>query len=129
MLNNPHEDMPTRLTLEAIQRFNDATNQHDVDAMMAAMTEDCVFENTYPPPDGERYEGYVAVRAFWERFFSSSPHAVFEAEEIFACAERCVVCWVYRWVEADGKAGHIRGVDIFRVRDGKVSEKLAYVKG
>jgi len=129
MLDNPHEARLTRLTLEAIQRFNDATNQHDVDAMMAAMTEDCVFENTYPPPEGERYEGHAAVRAFWERFFSSSPQAVFEAEETFACGERCVVRWLYRWVEADGKAGHIRGVDIFRVRDGKVSEKLAYVKG
>ncbi|MBS1243923.1 MAG: hypothetical protein H6R41_460, partial [Deltaproteobacteria bacterium] len=24
---------------------------------------------------------------------------------------------------------HIRGVDVFRVRDGKVAEKLSYVKG
>jgi hypothetical protein len=39
------------------------------------------------------------------------------------------VRWLYRWVDADGKDGHIRGVDVFRVRDGKVAEKLAYVKG
>ena len=123
------QDIQTESTLAAIQRFTDATNQHDVDAMMVAMTEDCVFENTYPPPDGERHEGHAAVRTFWERFFSSSPHAVFEAEETFACGDRCVVRWLYRWVEADGKAGHIRGVDVFRVRDGKVSEKLSYVKG
>jgi hypothetical protein len=28
-----------------------------------------------------------------------------------------------------GNAGHVRGVDAFRVRDGKVAEKLSYVKG
>ena len=30
---------------------------------------------------------------------------------------------------ADGSAGHVRGVDVLRVRDGKVVEKLSYVKG
>jgi hypothetical protein len=29
----------------------------------------------------------------------------------------------------NGKPGRVRGVDVFRVRDGKVCEKLSYVKG
>ena len=33
------------------------------------------------------------------------------------------------WTEPDGTAGSIKGVDVLRVRDGLVSEKLAYVKG
>jgi len=32
-------------------------------------------------------------------------------------------------VEKEGKRGHVRGADIFRVRDGRVAEKLSYVKG
>jgi len=96
---------------------------------MAAMTGDCVFENTCPPPDGERYAGQGSVRTFWERFFTSSPDARFTTEEIFAAKDRCVVRWRYDWSGKDGTPGHIRGVDIFRVRDGKVAEKLAYVKG
>jgi ketosteroid isomerase-like protein len=88
--------MQTKSTLEALKRFNDAFNRHDVDAVMTAMTEDCVFENTYPSPDGERYEEQAAVRAFCERFFASSPHATFETEDIFACGDRCVVRWLYR---------------------------------
>jgi hypothetical protein len=60
---------------------------------MAAMTEDCVFENTYPPPDGERCEGQAAVRAFWKKFFASSPNAVFEGGDMFACGDRAAVCW------------------------------------
>ncbi len=81
MSGNMREDRLTQSMLESIQRFNDAFNRHDVDAIMAAMTEDCVFENTHPPPDGERYEGQVAVRAFWEGFFASSPYATFETAE------------------------------------------------
>ncbi|PKN87500.1 MAG: nuclear transport factor 2 family protein, partial [Chloroflexi bacterium HGW-Chloroflexi-8] len=36
--------------LALITKFNLAFNRHDIDAMMEMMTEDCVFENTYPPP-------------------------------------------------------------------------------
>ena len=96
---------------------------------MRAMTDDCVFENTWPSPDGERHVGQEAVRGFWERFFRSSPNAAFETEETFASGDRCVVRWLYRWNGKDGSPGHIRGVDIFLVRDGKVAEKLSYVKG
>lgn len=116
-------------TLSVIQQFHDAFNRHDVDAIMALMTDDCVFENTYPPPDGERYAGAAAVRTFWETFFRNSPHAHFAVEEIFASADRGVLRWRYTWQDAGGQSGHIRGVDIFRVREGKVAEKLSYVKG
>jgi ketosteroid isomerase-like protein len=111
-------------TLQAIQRFNAAFNRHDVGAIMRCMTDDCVFENTSPAPDGQRYQGADAVRQCWEAFFSSSPRAAFETEEEFAVGDRAVVRWRYQW---DG--GHVRGVDVFRVRDGKVAEKYSYVKG
>ncbi len=123
------DDPETRATIEAIERFNVAFGQHDVPAIMAAMTEDCVFENTYPAPDGQRYVGQAAVRQFWEVFFQSSPDAVFESEEIFSSGDRSVLRWRYDWTDDDGSRGHVRGVDVFRVRNGKVAEKLSYVKG
>ena len=122
-------DGQTKETLKVVDRFNQAFGRHDVDGVMQAMSDDCVFENTCPPPDGERYVGQAQVRRFWERFFRSSPGAVFETEEIFAAGDRCVLRWLYRWMDGDGKPGHIRGVDVFRVRDGKVAEKFSYVKG
>ena len=121
-------DPVSAATVAAVDRFNEAFNRHDVSAVMDMMTEDCVFDSTRPPPDGERFEGQVAVRRFWEEFFRRSPEARFETEEMFAAGDRCVVRWVYHWVR-DGTPGHIRGVDVFRVRDGKVAEKLSYVKG
>jgi ketosteroid isomerase-like protein len=130
----PREDETTHrdrsaATLAAVERFNAAFARHDVDAVMAAMTADCVFENTFPAPDGTRHVGQAAVRASWEEFFRSSPGAVFETEEVFAADDRCVVRWLYRWAGRAGNTGHVRGVDVFRVRGGKIAEKLSYVKG
>ena len=122
-------DPETTATLTAARRFLDAFSRHDAAGVMAAMVDDCVFENTWPAPDGERLVGQAAVRRFWEQFFRENPSAAFETEEIFAAGPRCVVRWVYRWRNADGSAGHVRGVDVLRVRDGKVVEKLSYVKG
>jgi ketosteroid isomerase-like protein len=119
-------DTTTRATIDAVERFNAAFNRHDVDAVMACMTDDCVFEST-APPEGERHEGAAAVRATWNEVFAASPSARFDAEEMIATDDRCVVRWVYTWTENGG--GHVRGVDVMRVRDGKVAEKFAYVKG
>jgi ketosteroid isomerase-like protein len=107
--------------LDAVARFNAAFERRDVDAVMAAMTDDCVFEDT-APPDGTRNVGQDAVRAAWEKLFSAP--GTFTTEEVFAAGDRVVARWRYEW---DG--GYVRGVDVFTVRDGLVAEKLAYVKG
>jgi len=109
--------------LAAVERFGRAFDAKDVDAVMAAMTPDCVFEDT-APPDGGRHAGTAAVRAAWEKLFAASPGAVFTTEEIFAAGDRAVVRWRY-----DYGGGHVRGVDVFTVRDGLVAAKLSYVKG
>lgn len=109
--------------------FNDALNARDVDDMMRLMSEDCVFENTAPPPDGARYEGQAAARAFWEQFFASARETHIEIEEIFSVGDRCVMRWVYHWTDAAGAAEHIRGIDLYTLRDGLIAEKLSYVKG
>lgn len=115
--------------VEVVIRFNNALNRRDLEAMMRLMTEDCVFENTYPPPDGIPYEGQAAIRAFWEAFFRSSDQAQFDIEEIFGLENRCVMRWVYHWVDQAGQAGHIRGVDVYTLANGLIAEKLSYVKG
>jgi uncharacterized protein (TIGR02246 family) len=115
--------------LFVVRRFNDALNARDVEGMMRLMTPDCVFENTEPPPDGARYQGQAAVRAFWEGFFQGAAQAAIEIEELFASGERCVMRWTYRWIDLSGQSGHIRGVDIYRLERGLIAEKLSYVKG
>ena len=45
------EDTLTQTTIDIIEKFNKAFNQHDVPAVMALMTDDCLFDNTYPAPE------------------------------------------------------------------------------
>ena len=111
-------------TAETVDAFNEAFGRADVDGIMALMTDDCLFENTFPAPDGERHQGQVAVRAFWDAFFKATPQASWQTEELFVTGDRAVARWIFSWGD-----GHVRGVDVFRVRDGKVAEKLSYVKG
>jgi ketosteroid isomerase-like protein len=123
------DDARTESTLATIRKFDAVINQHDLASVMGLVSPDAVWENTYPAPDGERYEGGEAIRAAFERFFQESPQATFEMEELFACGERAVLRWRYHWVGSDGAPGHVRGVDVLRVHDGKVVEFLSYVKG
>jgi len=97
--------------------------------MLSLLTEDAVFENTVPPPNGTRYEGIGAVGSFWQEFFDASTSSHFDIEEIFAAGDRVVMRWVYHWASLDETAGHIRGTDVYRVVNGKIAEKLSYVKG
>jgi ketosteroid isomerase-like protein len=122
-------DETTASTIAAVERLDEAIAQRDIDAIMAAMTDDVVFEATSPAPDGTRHDGQVAVRAAMQEFLDNSPQARFDNQELIAWGDRAVLLWTYHWVEADGTPGHVRGVDVMRVRDGKISEALAYVKG
>ena len=110
-------------TRVAIERFHDALNSHDIEALAPLVHEDCVFETT-DPPDGTRHVGREAVLAACQMFFDQSPQARFEMEEILTVDDRALVLWRYDWA-----GGHVRGVDVVRVRDGKVAETFAYVKG
>ena len=55
--------------IRVVLEFNEAFNRHDVAGMMRLMSDDCVFENTDPAPDGTVYSGKEAVTQFWQGFF------------------------------------------------------------
>jgi hypothetical protein len=120
---NANSEQGPDSTTGVVARFNAAWNDHDLDAAMALTSDDCVFEATSPGPDGERFVGHERVRAAWKPIFDD--HAShFTVEESFATGPRLVQRWRYDW---DG--GHVRGVDVIVVENGKVTQKLAYVKG
>jgi ketosteroid isomerase-like protein len=124
-MNREATEQVTRTTID---KFNQAFNRHNADALAALLTDDTVFEDTSPAPDGRRVEGKAAVTEFWRAWFERNADANFEAEEIIVSGDRAVVRWTYHKMR-NGQPWHLRGVDIFTVRDGKVAAKLAYVKG
>jgi ketosteroid isomerase-like protein len=111
-------------TVEVVNRFNAAWNAHDLDGALALTSRDCVFESTSPAPDGVRHVGRDAIRQAWAPIFEDT-NSRFTVEDSFVAGDdRLVQQWRYDWAD-----GHIRGIDVFVVRDGLVAEKLAYVKG
>ena len=116
-------------TAAALSAFSAAFGSGDIDAIMALMTEDCVFEATGPAPDGVRRTGAADVRAAWVELFGGTLDAAFTEEESFVAGDRGVLRWRFTWRNDDGTPGHVRGVDVLRFRDGLVAEKLSYVKG
>ena len=118
----------TESAVDLVTRFENTFNTYDVDALMADMTEDCVFEHIAPAEVSfGRHEGQAAVRAVWVSLAEHFPGYRFEIEDVFGAGDRCACRWSMTWRLPDGGTGSGRGVDIFRVRDGKVAEKLTYV--
>lgn len=115
--------MPDSEAATLIATFGQAWADHDLDAAMALMTDDCIFDNTDPAPDGTRCVGRAAVRAAWQGIFDD-PGSRFTEEELVILGDRAVQRWRYDWA-----GGHVRGIDLFRLRDGLIAEKLSYVKG
>jgi ketosteroid isomerase-like protein len=114
--------------VDLLAAFNEAFGSRDLDGSMALVTDDVVFESTSPAPDGTRHVGADAVRRAWADVFATKDLR-FTEEDSLVEGERGFVQWRFDWTSDDGSPGHVRGVDILRFRDGKVAEKLSYVKG
>jgi len=112
-----------------VEAFTDATNQQDVERMLELVSDDVVFEGT-TPPDGRRIASdKAALRALWEAIFRDSPRAFVETEELIVAGDRCTALLRYVFDDERPQDGHVRAVDVLRLRDGKIAEKLSYVKG
>jgi len=76
---------------DTIERFHEALNRRDLDALGDLITDDCVFEATSPAPDGTRHVGRQAVLEACRVFFAGSPATHFDMEEMFGAGDRVIV--------------------------------------
>ncbi len=109
--------------VDVVEAFGAAWAAHDLESAVSFLADDCVFDATGPAPDGSRHVGPEEIRSAWKVIFDD-PSSGFENEETFEAGHRVVQRWRYSW-----DSGHVRGVDLFEVREGKITEKLSYVKG
>ena len=105
-----------------VRAFNEAWDAHDLDATIALVADDCVFESARPGAHGPRVVGREALRAAWGPSFARGG-APFEIEDTIVAGDRVVQLWAF----TDGDRV-VRGVDVLRVRDGRLAEKFGYVK-
>jgi steroid delta-isomerase-like uncharacterized protein len=115
--------------LALLDRFADAWNRHDLDALMSMMTDDAVFEaSAGPQVDGQRSEGKQAVRAAYAAVFDAFPDAHWANARHFVAGTRGVSEWTFTGTQKDGKRVEVNGCDLFTFRDGKIAVKNSYRK-
>lgn len=114
---------------QLLQKFADAWNGHDVNALMSMMTEDGVFEaSAGNNVNGERYEGQQAVRAAYEAVFAQYPDAHWGSARHFVKGNRGVSEWTLTGTLQDGTRVEITGCDLFTFRNGKIAVKNSFRK-
>lgn len=99
-----------------LERLLSATNDHDLDALVACFAADYVNETPSHPARG--FVGPEQVRRNWEQIFAFVPdlHATIVAatfEGPMAWTE-----WDMRGTRRDGTPHHMAGVVVFEVSDG-----------
>lgn len=119
----------SEVTTEVLEAFADAWNRHDIDALMAFMAEDCVFEASAGPDIcGTRYVGQAAVRAGFVEVWTTFPDAQWRNAQHFVTGERGVSEWTFTGTRADGARVEVQGCDLFTFRGGKIFLKNSYRK-
>jgi ketosteroid isomerase-like protein len=112
-------------TADVVRRFLAAFQDKDAAKIRDLVAPDCVMEAMQPAPNGQRVEGYEANVAFWQAMVAD-PNGSFEVEDVVISGDRATNRWRYRF-GADEESS-VRGVTLIRVRDGKITEALAYAK-
>jgi ketosteroid isomerase-like protein len=124
MLSN--QDGPTVALLAA---FADAWNRHDIDAIMALMTTDCVFEaSAGPDVCGARYVGYKDVRAAFIEVWTIFPDAQWRDAHHHVCGNLGLSEWTFCGTRADGTRIEVNGCDLLTFQGNKIALKNSYRK-
>lgn len=118
-------DPDSARTEAVLNAFNDVFQKHDPQPLHNLVAENCVMENTQPAPDGGRFEGGAQCVALWSGIASDS-NIQFETESVIARGDRGVITWRMRW--GSDPSSSVRGVNLMRVRGGKIVEAQGYVK-
>jgi ketosteroid isomerase-like protein len=104
-------------------------NNHDLDTLMACMTDDCVFEaSAGSDVCGTRSLGQQEVRAAFSEVFATFPDAQWHGARHFAAGERGVSEWTFTGTRVDGARFEVNGCDLLTFRDGKIAIKNSYRK-
>jgi steroid delta-isomerase-like uncharacterized protein len=123
---------------EFIDRYNEAWNAHDVDAIVAMHTEDSVFENH---TTGDVNVGRGAIGKAITGIFGVFPDLRFETRRQYIREGLVVQEWTARGthqgtmsrsgieVEPTGRTVEYRGMDVIPIRDGLVARKDVYSDG
>jgi ketosteroid isomerase-like protein len=110
-------------------RYADAWNDHNIDAIMAMMTDDCVFLTGGGTSNyGTRIEGFESVKKRFIEVWTDMHDAHFKNAHHFVDGDRGCSYWTFYGTNADGIVTEVDGCDIFTFNGEKIKIKDSYIK-
>lgn len=116
-------------TWRLLEDFAQAFNRHDLDGVVERMTEDCVFlASAGSDVCGERFAGQTAVRAAFADVIVRLPDVQWNDPVHSIMGDRAIAEWRFTCTQPDARKQNVAGLDVFRLRDGKIAVKSAFRK-
>jgi ketosteroid isomerase-like protein len=109
-----------------VDRYRAGWFDHDVDGIMAVVSDDVVFDNV---TTGERVEGAAAFRAHVSQIHQRWPDLGFEEHALYVATDTGVSEWTARATAADGRRLEWDGIDVINCRDGLIARNAVYSSG
>jgi len=121
--------MNDTLTAADLAATFDAFNRHDIEAVMRAFADDCVFYTVGGPEVyGTRIDGAEAMAHAFSGVWATMPDAHWDHHSHFVQGDRAVSEWTFSGTNADGTKVEAQGADLFTLRGGKIVVKQAFRK-
>ena len=109
-----------------VERLRDATNAHDLDALVDCFAES--YRNETPAHPGRGFTGREQVRTNWRQIFAAVPDVTATVQHIVTDGEDVWSEWEMRGTRSDGSAHLMRGVIIFGVTEGRARWARFYLE-
>ncbi len=114
----------------ALQKWNKAWDEHDLEGVMELFHEEILFENW----TGARVKGKQALHQAWAPWFANHGGFRFTEEDTFIdeAGQKVLYQWHLDWPSPEkgyqGKHERRSGVDVMHFQDGKIIRKSTYSK-
>jgi limonene-1,2-epoxide hydrolase len=113
-------------SLATIDRLVRATNQHDLESMVACFAED--YQNETPVHPARGFRGRAQVRRNWEQILGFVPDIHVEVVRSAVDSDTVWTEQEMRGTRRDGKSHWTRGVIVFGVNDSAINWARFYME-
>lgn len=116
----------TSSPIDVVRRLAQATNDHDLDAIVACFATDYV--NQTPVHPGRGFVGNEQVRSNWSQILAGVPDICARVLAIHVQDDTVWSEWEMAGTRRDGATHLMRGVNIFEVRDSLIWSARFYLE-